>query len=216
LNVIQMSAAVTLLQTSPGQEGERARSSAERIIRSAQRMASLIKDLLDVSSIEAGRLAVHLEEHGLETILSETLEVNLPLAAEKSVRLQREGEMLSTHIRCDRERILQVLGNLVGNAIKFTPEGGLISVGVQVEPDRVVFAVRDTGSGILDGDLPHLFEPYWQSKTLARQKTGIGLGLAICKGIVEAHGGTIWADSKEGEGSSFFFTLPLAPRKPQG
>lgn len=216
LNVIQMSAALILLETPLHNGGERARSCAERIIRSVQRMASLMKDLLDIASIDAGRFAIHPEEHEVDEILREALDTLLPLATEKSLRIQREAAPSPAIIRCDRERIVQVLSNLVGNAIKFTPEGGLISVGARPEGDHVLFTVRDTGPGIAAKDLPHLFEAYWQANATVERKTGIGLGLAISKGIVETHGGRIWAESTPGEGSSFHFTLPLSGAEPHG
>jgi signal transduction histidine kinase len=106
----------------------------------------------------------------------------------------------------DRDRVLQVLSNLMGNAIKFTPEGGSITIGFQARAEDVFFWVRDTGPGIAPEDLPRIFARFWQSKDSSR--LGMGLGLSIAKAIVELHGGTIWAESCLGEGALFQFTLP--------
>jgi signal transduction histidine kinase len=104
--------------------------------------------------------------------------------------------------------VLQVLGNLLGNAVKFTGEGGRITAGAQVHGSEVRFHVRDTGKGIPPEQLPYIFDRYWQAKDTASR--GAGLGLAIAKGLVEAHGGRIWAESIPGRGSTFFFSLPAA------
>jgi signal transduction histidine kinase len=119
-------------------------------------------------------------------------------------------------VLCDRDRILQVFANLIGNAIKFTPRGGEIFVGAQ--PEAAVsaiearFWIKDTGPGIPVENIPHVFDRYWQARSTA--KLGTGLGLSIAKGIVEAHGGRIWVESEIGKGACFAFTLPVAGRGP--
>jgi signal transduction histidine kinase len=115
-------------------------------------------------------------------------------------------------VRADRTRVAQVLNNLVGNALKFTPPGGEVSVEVAREGDEARFCVRDTGPGIKTEDLPHIFDRFWQAEGRKR-KGGVGLGLAISKGIVTAHGGRIWAASEPGNGAMFCFTLPLATNR---
>jgi len=110
----------------------------------------------------------------------------------------------------DRDRLEQVFENLVGNAVKFTPRGGTIVVGATPRAGEVLFWVADTGAGIASGDLPHVFERFWQARRPGRR--GAGLGLPIVKGIVEAHDGRIWVESTPGRGSTFFFTIPSAPR----
>lgn len=107
----------------------------------------------------------------------------------------------------DRDRILQVLGNLLGNSIKFTPKGGRIVVRVQSCPDRIEFSVEDTGPGIVREALPNVFDRVWRARPSDRK--GLGLGLAIVKGIVAAHHGRVWAESEIGKGSIFYFSLPL-------
>ncbi|HET8785728.1 MAG TPA: HAMP domain-containing sensor histidine kinase, partial [Candidatus Limnocylindrales bacterium] len=112
-------------------------------------------------------------------------------------------------VHCDADRVVQVLGNLIGNALKFTPEGGRIAIDVVSNGGDVRFSVADTGRGIPPDHLPHVFDRYWQSRGSARTR-GTGLGLTIARGIVEAHGGRIWAESVVGQGSVFRFTLPAS------
>src|SRR5690606_4374531 len=107
-------------------------------------------------------------------------------------------------VRADKERVIQVLSNLIGNAVKFTREGGSISVGAERQPSSVCVTVADTGQGITEEQMPHLFDRYWQARRDGR--LGIGLGLTIAKGIIEAHGGTIRAESTPGRGTTFSFT----------
>jgi signal transduction histidine kinase len=109
----------------------------------------------------------------------------------------------------DRERILQAFSNLVGNAVKFTPSGGEVRIEAAANGDEVVLSVVDTGSGISQADLGHVFDRYWQAKSRRRGRQGIGLGLVIVKGIVEAHGGRIWVESELGVGSRFSFSVPV-------
>ena len=108
--------------------------------------------------------------------------------------------------------MLQILSNLVGNALKFTPEGGSIFIEARQAGHEAVFSVRDTGQGISEVELPHIFDRFWQAQST--RGAGIGLGLSIVKGVVEAHGGRLWVESKLGSGTTFFFTLPLADRGP--
>jgi signal transduction histidine kinase len=124
------------------------------------------------------------------------------------VQLQVEPVAEETRVRCDRDRLLQVFSNLVGNAIKFTPEGGQIVLAVSSHPEGVVFSVRDTGRGISSEHLPHLFHRFFQVDPAHR--SGVGLGLSIVKAIVEAHGGTLSVESTPGQGSVFRFALPHA------
>jgi PAS domain S-box-containing protein len=181
------------------------------IARAVQTMDRMIGDLLDFSSIEAGHLFVEQGEHEVQDLLDEALEVLSPLASARGLRLEVEGSSESRRVLCDQERVLQVLTNIVGNAIKFTPPGGLITLGVELGAgSSVCFYVRDTGPGIPEKLSRHIFDRYWQAKETA--KKGRGLGLYIARGIVEAMGGRIWVDSVLGKGATFFFTLPVVPR----
>jgi len=209
LNAIQLRAPL-MLQSSEAQS----RTYAAFLYGRTNEMARRIQDLLDVSSIEAGRLRVEKTRQPVRPILNEVLEASGQLAAQKSLRL--EGEFAtpdSLAIDCDPIRIRQALTNLIGNAIKFTGPGGWIRVRVEARGNEVCFSVTDSGSGIPSADLPHVFEFFTSASKSARG--GTGLGLSIAKGIVEAHGGKIGVDSQTGMGSRFYFTLPLAPSELQ-
>ncbi len=185
----------------------------ESILRSAKRMTRLVTDLLDLSSMEAGHLSMQRGIHDLGDMVVAALAIVQPAASEKSIRLERNLPSEPLAADCDRERIIQVLLNLVGNAIKFTPEGGAIEVEVRAVADKVLCAVRDTGIGITSEQKRHLFKPYWQAES-RNHHHGAGLGLSIAKGIVEFHGGKLWLDSGSGPGSTFTFTLSAAAAAP--
>jgi PAS domain S-box-containing protein len=181
----------------------------QKIHRAVERMDHMIRDLLDMSSIEAGHLSIRPERLGLGSLIAEVAEMLGPQAAERKLRLEvKPPTNAELEILCDRERVLQVFANLGGNAIKFTPAGGSVTIGAERIGLEVRFAIRDTGTGIRPDRLAHVFDRYWQAEETA--KKGTGLGLFIAKGIVEAHGGRITVESIDGEGSTFSFTLPLA------
>jgi PAS domain S-box-containing protein len=208
VTAIQMTAAQLLTDAPPERQAERSHSAALRIRRSVDRMQRLLSDLLDVSRIEAGNLAIVPDLQLADALVTEAVDMQLPLASEKSVRLVAETVAGPATLRGDRDRILQVFSNLVGNALKFTPRGGTIRVRAQVDGGRVIFSVKDDGEGIAADQLPYVFDRYWRGRRTGSQ--GAGLGLAISKGIVEAHGGQIWAESQLGKGTRVSFTLPLA------
>jgi signal transduction histidine kinase len=170
-------------------------------------MNRLIGDLLDVMRIDAGRLSLELEELSVSSVLAVAEESVRYLAAERDITVEIGHAAGQLHVRGDRGRLVQVLGNLLGNAIKFSPVGGLVRLGVSRDGDRVVFEVADQGPGISYRDQEHLFDRYWQARSSDRR--GVGLGLAIARGIVEAHGGRLWVDSEVGRGSRFSFTIPI-------
>jgi signal transduction histidine kinase len=184
---------------------------AASIRATCQRMAFLTQSLLDAASVEAGRMSVVAGCVPVETVMADTLEVFSPVANEKRIRLEQDVTPNSLDVWADRERLLQVLSNLMGNALKFTPEGGTVRISAHSVMGRVKFEVRDSGPGIAPEHLPRLFEQYWKSDPQGRR--GTGLGLYIAKGIVEAHHGHIWVDSTPGKGSSFQFELSLPPSR---
>ena len=186
---------------------EKRRRWVESLRRSADAMKHLIEDLLDIARIEAGRLTIEEQRCAVGALLAEALDLMQPLAQQKRLRIERQVPGREVYVRCDRPRILRVLSNLIGNSIKFTSEGGAITIRAELADREVRFSVTDTGSGIAADEVPHIFERFWQARKTAR--LGAGLGLAIAKGIVEAHTGRIWAQSEVGKGSTFFFTLPL-------
>jgi len=171
-------------------------------------MNRLIEDLLDTASIEAGKLSVDRRRLAVAPIALEILEAMQSLAASKSLELRSELPPDLPEVSADPSRLQQVFTNLLGNAIKFTPEGGTITVRAQQEGGDILCSVTDTGPGIPEDELPYLFDRFWQARRTARK--GSGLGLSIVKGIVAAHGGRTWAESRVGAGSTFFFTLPAA------
>jgi signal transduction histidine kinase len=179
------------------------------IIRSSGRIQRLVRDLLDFGSIEAGRLAVELRRHEPADIVREAVASAEALANDKGLTLRGAVAGRPPPLTCDRDRLLQVLSNLVGNAISATPAGGSVLVRLEPAAHELVFVVVDTGPGIAADELGHLFERNWRSPRAPYR--GTGLGLAIAKGIVEAHGGRIWVESEVGAGSAFFFTIPSEP-----
>ena len=182
----------------------------ERIQRSALRMERLLQDLLDIHAIEGGHFTVSKGEVAPTSLILTALESQQSLAGQTSVIINTDVTPALPTVAADEERILQVLENLVGNALKFTPPGGVVTVGATraPEPGWVLFSVRDTGPGISREHLPRVFDRFWQAHSSDRR--GAGLGLAICRAIVEAHGGRIWVESEPGKGASFSFALASA------
>lgn len=182
----------------------------ERIRRTAEYMDHLLADLVDSAKIEEHRFLVDRAPCAVAPLVIDVVEMMLPLTASKSIRLETELDpaAASTIVWMDRARMAQVLTNLLGNAVKFTPEGGSIAVRAELREGEIVLAVRDTGTGIPREDLDHIFDRYWQARQTAQ--LGTGLGLFIARGIVTAHGGAIWAESEPGAGSSFFVSLPTS------
>jgi len=185
----------------------------DTIRRAAERATSLVSGLLELARMEAGRIQMQVDRVDSESLVAEAIDAFRPLALEK--RIQLSGNVLGrATVLCERERIEQVFSNLVGNALKFSSPGGSVKVGLEPRGDEVVFWVADKGPGIGPEQLPHVFERYWQARQ--RSHSGIGLGLSIAKGIVEAHGGRIWVESQLGRGTTFHFTLKAAPFRRDG
>jgi signal transduction histidine kinase len=190
---------------------EKRRDHLRIIGRATERMNHLIGDLLDVARIESGGLSVHKEVLDIQSLLEEAVELLEPLAQERGLGLHCQVDPHVRAVFADRDRVLQVLSNLVGNAVKFSRGG---SVGITVARGAggtTVFSVRDTGPGIPPDAAEHLFDRFWRQNQADRH--GAGLGLAIVKGIVLAHGGDVWVESRMDEGSTFFFSVPPAPEQ---
>jgi signal transduction histidine kinase len=197
----------TLLH-SPNNIGAEAHASIELISQAAEQMDALIRDLLDVNRLDAGKLVVSAVPIDPSVLLTDSLQTLRPLVEEKGISLDLQIKTPLPKVMADRERVQQALSNLVGNAIKFSPAGSKIVVVPRREADEVVISVVDNGKGIATEQLPRVFDRYWQSSRTDRQ--GAGLGLAIAKGIIEAHGGRIWIESRPGEGTTASFSLPFA------
>lgn len=181
--------------------------SLNAIRRASQRMKRLIGDMLDVTALEAGSLTIKRSKVLVESLLSEAVDTQWDNAADARLWLRMDAAGRLPDLLADRDRLLQVFDNLIGNAIKFTPPGGHVVVGAVPRATDVLFCVSDTGPGIPHKKLGHVFDRFWQVNK--NDSRGVGLGLPIAKGIVEAHGGWIWVQSEPREGATFFFTVPL-------
>jgi PAS domain S-box-containing protein len=187
---------------------DRERKPRERIERAATRMNRLIQDMLDVARVEAGRLTVLQDRLPVGLVLEDAFEARRAEASARSLEFRLDFAPGLPEVWADRDRLLQVLENLIGNAFKFTEPGGRVVVGATWQDGEVVFRVEDTGAGIAPQDQPRVFDRFWQAHNA--QRHGAGLGLPIVRGIVEAHGGRVWLESLPGHGSTFFFTIPIA------
>lgn len=188
--------------------GEETRENLALIADAAEQMDALIRDLLDVTRLDVGQLRLAPEAIKPSRLLEEALGTLRPLVMEKKIKFDVRIDDGLPEVEADGERFQQVMSNLVGNAIKFTPSGGTITIAARQSGDHVIFSVADTGRGIPEEQLPKVFDRYWQSTRTDRQ--GAGLGLAIAKGIVEGHGGEIRVESKSGRGTRVEFSLPVA------
>jgi signal transduction histidine kinase len=177
----------------------------------AEQMDALIQDLLDVTRLEGGHLTVTPEVVNADALVSRSVEALRPLADASGVSLRADVPADLPSLHADPDRMRQVLSNLIGNAIKFTPAGGAVHVGVGVTDGTMLFGVSDNGIGVTTEQLPHVFDRFFQVSSGGGRGTrhGAGLGLPIARGIVEAHGGRIWITSDPGKGTTVRFTVPL-------
>ncbi|MFN2426377.1 MAG: ATP-binding protein [Candidatus Binatia bacterium] len=176
---------------------------------SATRMKRMVEDLLDVARMEAGQLSVELARVPAGQLVADSLAAHQSLAASFSIELRLEVDAELGDVWGDRDRLLQVFENLIGNALKFTESGGRITVSAAPREDCVQFSVSDTGSGISSENIPRLFDPFWQAQKTGRR--GAGLGLSIVQGVIDAHHGRLWVESTLGVGSTFYFCIPAKP-----
>jgi PAS domain S-box-containing protein len=179
----------------------------QMIQRAAHKMERLISDLLDAASIESGTLSVRKAPVDLGAVVSEVVELLESQARERSIKVDSEVDSGIPLVSGDHDRLIQVVSNLLGNAIKFTPEGGNVRLRVSRMDDQVVLSIADSGIGINPTNLPHVFERFWRADDSSTK--GVGLGLSIASGIIEALGGKIWAESEVGVGTTMTFSLPV-------
>ena len=189
------------------------RRAVERVMRAAQRADHLIRDLLEVNAIEAGRFSIDTRRLDTATTILAAIESQQGLAASASVILRSDISPELAPVEADEERLLEVFENLIGNAVKFTNAGGSVTVGASRREQDILVWVADSGPGIHADQLPHLFDRFWQASK--RDRRGTGLGLTICKAIVDAHGGHIWAESTVGVGTTMYFTIPAHRQAPK-
>jgi protein-histidine pros-kinase len=212
LNAIGLNLAV-LLRTKAATEGEkRMRRCGEVVDRSVGAMKRLLRDLLEAQRMDSAPPLVDASREDAAALAAETVELMAPVAAEKGVGIEMDGGSEPFAALCERERVQQVLHNLIGNAIHFTPTGGHVSVRVRREGKEVRIAVSDGGPGIPPEQRPYVFDRYWRGRGASRH--GIGLGLFIAKRLAEAHHGRIWVEDAPGGGATFVFTLPAADEGP--
>ncbi len=207
LAMIQMTS--QLLLSDPAPDAEVTRKFLQMMQRAGSRMSRLVGDLLDARQIESGRFLIETRPELPSAVMRDALDLLQPIAASKGQQLDAVIEPGLLEVQIDGARIQQVISNLVGNAIKFSPPDSVITVGAQRRPGAVRISVRNTGPGILPDELPRVFDRYWQGK--GRERGGLGLGLAIAKGIVEAHGGCIGVSSEPGAATTFYFDVPTEP-----
>lgn len=196
------------LLASSGQLTGESREQLSLIRDAALQMDHLIQDLLDVTRVEMGRLIVSPQPVTTLALLEGALGTLRPLVEQAQLALEMDVPAVLPRVQADPERIGQVLSNLIGNSIKFTATGGRIGVRAAAHGDEVVISVSDTGIGIAEDHLRHIFDRYWQASQSEIRSRGAGLGLPIARGIIIAHGGRMWAESKLGVGSTFHFSLP--------
>lgn len=180
-------------------------------------LSRLISDLREISLAESGQLRLELSDLAVSDLFIRGIEVNQPEAAVREVRLQAEVGDSPSFVRVDRDRFLQIINNLIANALRYTPAGGSVTLSADgpgkdgILSGMVRVSVADTGSGIPANELPHVFDRFYRvDKSRTRASGGSGLGLALVKQLVEAHGGSVWAESEAGHGSRFSFTVPAA------
>jgi signal transduction histidine kinase len=195
-----------------GPEPERWAGKLDIIMRSVGHADRLIQDLLDVARMEAGTLMVEVLPTHVHGLISEVLEMHQALAEDRGIRLVAEIPPNAGLVKADPGRIVQVFSNLIGNAIKFSPRGTAINLRAKQRKGTLMFSIQDRGPGIPQQEQSHLFDPFWQAR---KGSGGVGLGLPIAKAIIGAHGGRIWCESALGQGSTFYFTLPVAQERRQ-
>jgi signal transduction histidine kinase len=206
LSAILMAAGSLLRIDGVDARAQRARTHAQRVQRNVERMTRLIDDLVDFTAISTGRLLLKKADHAPDDIVRAVVDLFQTLAEPRGLRLAADVAEALPHLRCDHDRVVQAIANLVSNAMKVTGPGGSILIAAALHERNIVFAVKDTGPGIKPDEIDRVFDRYWRTSAVTYK--GTGLGLSIARGIVEAHGGKIWAESTFGEGAKFIFSVP--------
>lgn len=204
LSIVRM--CLEMLQQTSAMQIKPMQELLDRGVRATEAIEHLANDVLNVAKVDAGALVTTVAPESAESLAHEAIDMALPLAEKRDIRLLALLNVHGAEVFCERPRIAQVFSNLIGNALKFTPQGGRITVSAEPEGDQIVFGVADTGIGITAEHLPRIFDRFWQEKEA--RPYGTGLGLSIVKEIVEKHGGRIWVHSEPSKGSHFFFSLP--------
>jgi signal transduction histidine kinase len=208
--------------TMAGEISDAQRGFIETIIRNAERMRSIVDDLNDVTQLETNKMRITLKPCDFGAILQETLTTFEKRIADKNQTLSLEVPESLPLILGDQTRLIQILTNLISNAHKYTPDGGQVGIQVQVLSNRrdnkgrslgaaLQIAVSDTGIGMSKDDLAKLFTPYFRTERAKDMEEGTGLGMTLTRGLIEQHGGEIWVESEVNVGTTFYFTVPLAP-----
>lgn len=206
LNLVKVGAGLLARAAKTGLDPEKVLDLTGSFQRACKRMERLIADLLDLGALEHGELRLVRGPAEATRLVDEVIIEMRAMADDKGVELHLERPDIPTVVDCDKDRVVQVLENLIGNAIKFTPKGKAVTVRLVADGADARFEIEDQGPGIPDEVLPHVFDPFYR----AQQSTGrgLGLGLTIALGIVRAHRGAIWAESEKGKGATFVFTMP--------
>ena len=200
-----------LLEDYFGKLNDKQKESLDIVLRNTNRLDNLIKDLLEISRIGAGRLRFNFMKTSLNSYIDTTINEMKGFMPEKKIKLEQKTEKLPV-IEVDPDRVMQILRNLLNNAIKFSKDNGKIEISAQKKGNFILFSIKDYGEGIADNKKERIFEPFFQGEGMYQRKFGgTGLGLTICKGIVESQKGKIWFESKKGIGTTFYFTIPLVP-----
>ena len=209
--LIAIDKSITLLLTGePGEVAPAQKQFLDIAERNLKRLANLINDLLDMSNLEYGKMTIKVSSISIDKVVGDVLKSFESWAGSKTISLVKKVPNSIEDIEADQDRVIQVFNNLIGNAIKFTPQGGTITVDVIKNEDKLKISVIDTGPGIPKEDAAKIFDKFYQTGDRAPTDiSGTGLGLSIAKEIVDLHGGKIWVESEEGKGTSFIFTLPI-------
>ncbi|KYK30541.1 MAG: hypothetical protein AYK22_03460 [Thermoplasmatales archaeon SG8-52-3] len=186
------------------------RETLMNILKNTERLNKIIEDFLEISRIESARLKFIFKKTDIRETVYETMNLMEGFAKEKNIQFKTEFGKLPT-IDADPDRVSQVLKNIIHNAIKFSPRDGKIEISAQLKKEFIQFSIKDYGRGMSPKDQIRVFEPFYQVEAGSKEFGGTGLGLAICRGIIEAQKGKIWIQSIEGQGSTFYFTIPLKP-----